>query len=164
MLPIILMYIFSTGASMINSRVLSRFLYCLLAVTMLGLTGYGRAAAQCDPPGCEDIEFQNAQIDVELPGYPGCTVRLDYRWRQCPPPIGISSIEVWGMQIIGSSPACDGLENFFYPGGSPNWNNIKWGFREGYNAMIRKLFLQSYNSLPPSLNPHLKLFQLGDPP
>lgn len=104
--------------------------------------------AQCDPEECEGFEPILTSAVVQLPGFPGCDVEIDYTYRLCPPPFGLTNIDVQGFSVIGGSPACDGLNAFLFPGGTPNWAGIEWAFREGYNALVRKLFIQAYTANP----------------
>lgn len=138
------------------SSFLSKACLALLVCCALAFGAGTQANAQCSPAICDGVAFQNAFMDVELPGFPGCTVRYEYRWRVCGNPVVVTNIEVWSMSILGPPGPCTALETYFFPGTGVDWDHIEWGFREGYNAIVRKSFLATYNGLPPSLRSSLE--------
>lgn len=111
------------------------------------------AKAQCLPESCKNITLQYLQGTVELPGYPGCQVQVDYEYGSCAGPPAIEYIRIWGMQLLGDSPQCDALREHLYPNGGPDFGAIRAAFRDAHGALLRNLFRQFYDALPDNFKP-----------
>ncbi len=109
--------------------------------------------AQCLPKSCENITLQYLQGVVELPGYPGCKVQVDYEYGACAGPPALEYIRIWGMQLLGDSPQCDALREHLYPNGAPDFGAIRAAFRDAHGALLRDLFRQFYDALPDNFKP-----------
>ncbi len=122
-----------------------------IVFTLIGLmvlSNFAKLYAQCDLPECVNIEPIRATAIVQLPGFPGCDVEIEYTYRICPPPFGVNNIDAYAFSVIGGSPECDALNNYLFDesAGEPNWTGMQWVFREGYNELVRKLFIDAYNN------------------
>ncbi len=99
---------------------------------------------------------------LEITGYPGCPIEIEYKQRICEDTAGNAVVEYYVISFKDPEPSdeCnDLLNNMWIPygnreDGEPNWNFVEWVFLQLGFSLAKEKFLEEYNTVPPNEKPY----------
>lgn len=135
------------------------YLVASLFVTLFFLFNEVKAQTMDCPPPCQGIVGGDCQV-VEVPGFPGCFVRVSYVWKRCGDDVWIQFRKLEFVvdtadctTLTSLATPCDDLRDYLYPNNPTDWTVDRDAARDiadrVYLAIMKALFLVEYNGAMP---------------